>query len=131
MSSSKPKAIVYEFNPAVYPVKLWILDVLDNEFINSEFEGFSGERLDIAKSEEGFAMTYNKVLVRKSTQKYGILVVVPNKKILTVSHIAHEATHVARFMWDYMGETSTGAEADAYLVGWIAECIEKVKLDKQ
>lgn len=65
----------------------------------------------------------------KPDKKAGVLIRFKGKGALTVPNIAHEAVHAALEIFDYIG---AGADAKnqepfAYLVGWIADCIWKVK----
>jgi hypothetical protein len=124
------KSKIFEFDPVIYPIKLWIIDCLDTKIIKLEFEEFDGSQLNYSLHDHAVCLSYNQMIVRKRTGKYGFLVTIKEINDLTIPQMAHEATHIARFMWDYLGEVNTGIEADAYLVGWIAGCIEKVKNSK-
>lgn len=122
----KKQPQLYEFDPAIYPLKLWIIKNPTKEFIDNNFTEFNGDSLNFNVSKSAAMNCYNQVVVNKNSQFFGIIISILTKP--SVKYIAHESTHAARFIWDWLQEGNTGVEADAYLVGWIAECIEKVKL---
>lgn len=64
--------------------------------------------------------------------KGGILIRFRNKKAMTTSIISHEATHAALEIFDYVGAVvdPKNQEPFTYLVGWIADCINQVKIGK-
>jgi hypothetical protein len=119
------KTQIHQFNPVIYPVKLWITKTHDFLSIKNKFSEINGDDINFSVRDSLNAMTYNRVILSRKTNEYGILITI--KSNISTNVIAHEATHAARFIWDWINESSTGIEADAYLVGWIAECIEKVK----
>lgn len=119
------KILIHEFDPVIYPLKLWVIKNPTDNIIGETFEEFDGTKINYTPSKTSAASTYNKVICNKETQKYGVLVLIKSKT--TINYIAHEATHVARIFWDWLDEEATGREADAYLVGWIAKCIDEVK----
>jgi hypothetical protein len=118
---------IHQFDPVIYPVLLWILDEVDVEEIRKSFQTVECVPLIFTASEGGIAYTQNKVVCKDGD--YGVLVVLADKNRMTVGTMAHEATHAARCIWDHLLEENTGGEADAYLVQWVAECMEIVKLD--
>lgn len=125
------KAIFHQFDPYIYPVKLWITITKDFKALSDRFcVGESKEDIDISFMSKCEAATYY-VMHKEKPCYHGILIATTSKAFFSTKNIAHEATHAARMMWRHMGEDVTGEEADAYLVGWIAECCEKVKLNKE
>lgn len=119
---------IHEFDPQIYPVKLWIIKKPTQELIDENFIEQNGNNLNFGTRSHAVMSCYNQVVLNKNTNLFGIIISMWSKP--STKHIAHESTHAARFIWDWIEEGSTGVEADAYLVGWIAECIEKVKLNK-
>jgi len=125
----KKETKIYEFDPLIYPFKLWVAITDDLKSISERFDDYpSGSEFEYKDSDKMIAFTQN--VQQKSDRYIGAIVVFKKKKDCITRIIAHESTHVARILWDHIGELETGMEADAYLVGWIAECIEKVKLGK-
>ena len=123
------KLQIHEFNPVIYPFKLWIVVSKDLKAINESFTTLEGNEVyfDVPVGTDAW--------VGHIPLKYdglnGILMVFKNKKEITVSNVAHETNHALKVIWDYLGEETIGDEANAYLAGWIAECIWKVKLNKE
>lgn len=120
---------IHQFDPVIYPVKLFVIKHPTEEVINNNFEEYNGSKISFSIGTHNFAATYNKIVVKKDIQKYGVLINL-YRNTLEVSKLAHEATHAARVIWDWLCEDSTGAEADAYLVGWIVDCIDQVNKNK-
>ena len=123
------KTIIHQFDPVLYPFKLWVSITDDLETISERFiDHKSGKELSKDNPDKTMAFTQN--VEQKSDCLIGAIIVFRRKGYCSMKIIAHEATHAARMLWDHVGEDCTGMEADAYLVGWIAECCEKVKLNK-
>lgn len=66
-------------------------------------------------------------VIRKSDDKYGILATFPSAKEMTMKVCSHEASHVCDDIEKAIG-MEHGGEASAYLLGWIADCINKARL---
>lgn len=116
---------IHQFDPVIYPVKLWVAVTTDGEVIKERFHLINAENFEFNRHDYE-AITFP--VKQKAVPTYkGFLVVFTQKKCMTVKIMAHEATHVARMMWKHLGEDVTGEEADAYLVGWIASCMNEVK----
>lgn len=126
------KVQIHEFDPIIYPFKLWVVISNNLPEIESNFiEGSTSNPIDLNNIENhADAFVLDGYLIHKETRKNGFLVVFRNKVACTVPVMAHEATHAARFIWDHLGEENTGTEADAYLVEWIVDCIYQVKTNK-
>lgn len=122
------KVQIHQFDPIIYPLKLWIVKNPNIVELKSKFLVYTNDELNVDTRQAAYASTYNKVVLYKETNKYGILIMLNEK--LNVNQIAHEATHAVRVIWDWLNEDFTGVEADAYLVGWIAECINQVNINK-
>jgi len=125
---SKDKTI-YEFDPVIYPVKLWVSITDDLNEVSETFMDFH-TRMGISSKFDSKLQAFIQVVERMNDGMVGIIAIFRSFEYCDTKTIAHESTHIARFLWDHLGENGTGIEADAYLVGWIAECIEKVKLNK-
>lgn len=62
----------------------------------------------------------------------GILVRFESKNAITIANIAHESSHIAMNIFDYIGAKVDLAnqETFSYLVGWVANCINQVRTGK-
>ena len=124
----KKPAQIHQFDPVIYPVKLWI-SITDNLYpIADRFVKSSKKDFDVKFASKFHAFT--QTVVEKETSLWGVMMVFKSKKSITSGVMAHEATHAAREIWDRIGEHSTGIEADAYLVEWIVDCIDQVNKNK-
>lgn len=122
--------MIHEFDPVIYPCRLWVAIHVDQKLLSELFCDMSTRvGIDTTYIDDHEAVTYY-VQERSSPKRYGILIASTAKYYFTTKLIAHEATHGAEFFWHHMGEKNVGAEADAYLVGWIADCIEKTVKNK-
>ena len=121
------KAQIYEFNPGVYPFKLWVCANPDESLTEKLF-------LD---DEQYTTSVHHNMLTTAGTNdteaRLGV-VVFGHKKYFTVQNMAHEAAHVADYYFESLAITkgcfSDRNEAYAYLVGWAADCMEQVRTNK-
>ena len=126
------KVEVFEFDPQIYPIKFWILinptkESLDRGFVNLDDNKLNIDSISLNKDLTD-AFVYNTAVKLVKTGAYGLLLCVNNIDYLSTSSIAHESTHLSGYLWDYVGEheISSDTEANAYLVGWFAKCIDQV-----
>lgn len=115
------KIIVHEFNPEIYPRKLWIVlnatkEVLDQHFeFESPLDGTSLDKYDASIS----------WCRHKESQLLGAVIYTSHPHIKP-SDAAHEAVHFGDYTWEIIGESTRTDECFAYLVGWVVRCIEEV-----
>ncbi|MEN6624536.1 MAG: hypothetical protein ABFD50_23690 [Smithella sp.] len=126
----KNKVQIHQFDPVIYPFKLWVVISNNIECLGERFKKYPSEKKYKTSVSEKLVAFVDSV-IEIDTRKIGFLVVFQSKKECSVGCISHEATHVSDRVWNYIGERAPGKEANAYLVEWIAECIEKVKLGKE
>lgn len=118
--------MIHEFDPLIYPRKLWVTYDATPEELNKMFP--LGDTIgNKFKKEEGFyGITDN---VANSDNKGGVLVRFENEDAMTSWNIAHEAIHAAGFICKYVGIVAdwSNDEAFTYLATWIVKCCEQVK----
>lgn len=51
------KNLLYEFDPVIYPRKLWVCIGVDEEYINGKFHGEGGVKLNFGNSSNYYALT--------------------------------------------------------------------------
>ena len=112
---------IFEFDPQIYPRKLWVVVNPNYEDINKTFE----ESID--ELEDHYEAIVHHV-THTSSGKGGLLVIFKDVEFMTTSTISHESTHVAIDIFEYTGcrIDYLNQESFAYLVGWIAGCINTV-----
>ena len=123
MKKENKKTIIHEFDPCIYPRLLWVVKGGSYEELCETFdiEGFEPEDGD-------GAMTFG--TRKKEDGLHGALIWFP--KACNMNHgdwIAHEATHVALYIYHEIGASAEfeNQEPFAYLVGWVYECVDKVR----
>src|SRR5574344_607570 len=120
---------IHQFDPVIYPVKLYVVKHPDENEINDKFYSIDKLPINYRLYTAAEATTCKNIVGLKETNKYGVLITIYPGPI-SIGAIAHEATHAARVIWSWLTESNTGAEADAYFVGWISDCINKVRTKK-
>lgn len=117
------KQKIYEFDPQIYPRKLWVTVGVPFEELKDEFEGL--EPMEEASDAQ---VDHRRKL--KPEILGGLLVRFEDLAALQrPGNITHEAVHVATEIFEYIGAYNDpkNQEPFSYLCGWISECIEEVK----
>jgi hypothetical protein len=124
------KVQIHQFDPIIYPTKLWISISNDEKGLSERFVDFKTKNpLDFSLIENHAAITY--LVQQKESPTYcGVFIVFTKREYCNMKNIAHESAHAARFIWNYLREFEPSDESDAYLVGWVADCIWKIKTNK-
>ena len=108
----------YEYDPVIYPRLLCVAIGMNQEDANKCFEGRKGGVLKVDFSNSN-AITYYEVREKS------------NKKLCSsysrMGVCCHEASHACDAIEDAIG-MEHGGEPSAYLMGWIASCINKARL---
>ena len=117
------KQKIYEFDPQIYPRKVWMTVGVPFEELKAEFE-------DLKPMEEGSDAQVDHLRKLKPEVRGGLLVRFENLDTLKkFGNITHESIHVATEIFDYIGafHDPKNQELFAYLCGWIAKCMDEVK----
>lgn len=111
----------YEYENGIYPLKLWVHIGKDlKELIDSCFDKCKAPDIDYG------GVTYSDA-VRKSDRRRGVLVSFPCQKVMSMNCCCQEASHVCDAIEEYT-DLEHGGEPSAYLMGWIASCINNARL---
>ena len=102
----------YEYDPVIYPRMLCVAIGMNQEDANKCFEGRKGEVLKVDFSNSN-AIIYDEVR-EKSNNKLCSFINFASKDSMRMGVCCHKASHVC--------------EPSAYLIGWIASCINKARL---
>jgi hypothetical protein len=119
------KCRIHEFDPVIYPRKLWVC-------LNATVEGLL-ESFDIKDATLADALKNNAattcITERKSDGHKGVVIFTNKRKYMTTKVMAHESVHFADAVFQelcaYSQEFNHGNEPYAYLVGWSAGCIDE------
>lgn len=121
---------IHQFDPVIYPRKLFVLKGGDSELIKRHFTDNNKSELVINEEiVDGFDGVVYKV-ESKDNGCLGSLVWISNSA--NIGAIAHEASHVAM---DILSEIGYKLDAEnqeplSYMIGWVADCIWQVKTGK-
>lgn len=122
---------IHEFYPQIYPRRIWVVKGCNEQFIKDKFTERLGEEIVFENTEGNeSACTVLPNVRLKSSGNYGYLVYIQSR--LSVRDIAHESAHVATELFSEIGAylTPDNQEPFAYLVGWVADCINQVVTGK-
>ena len=119
-------ATIHEFDPQIYPRLLWVTYGCPTSVLKDMFDG------DVSNMDKHSNADVINCRRTKPDVRGGILIRFRRKSDMTMENIAHEAVHAALDIFDYVEAriASDNQEPFAYLVGWIADCCNKVKTDK-
>lgn len=113
---------IHEFNPLIYPCRLWI--AISKDTFKERFDG-------VSEWDDGCDAIVDCV---NDIQRNlgGVLVRFENRKAMNAGNISHESSHIAMEIFRYIGAEVelSNQEPFSYLVGWIADCINQVKTGK-
>lgn len=136
--AKEEKVKIYEFDPVIYPFRLWVAVRPNVEPIAEKFYNLDTSMNLLPVTPEYFyknrfsvATTYP--MEDKKSGYLGCLISIWRPKDLSSSKIAHESSHVTDYLCDVLGVngfTLDGGEARAYFIEWVVDCIEKVKQGK-
>lgn len=108
----------WEYDPVIYPRKLWVYTGYRLSEVCDVFE-------DLVPEKDYMGITYEES-VRKQDGEIGILVAFDTICHMSIENIAHEASHVVDVVETSLG-IDHGGESTAYLLGWVAKCIDMAK----
>lgn len=129
------KAIIHEFDPVIYPFRLWVSVNPSHEDISEKFYALTEDmdRMDISKDQfdhDRFSIATTCPVSDKESGWIGTIVCIWIPKRFTINQLCHESAHVSDYCFGRFGmgnRSFVDGEPYAYFIGWIAECIEKVK----
>lgn len=131
-SNPVPATIIYtmknilklEFPLHIYPISI---DISIGSNLKELYKGYTSstgtEITEFADVADLLAFTH--VVKNKVSKKLKVLIYFINEEEVSFCNVAHESTHAAKAVFDYIGADIEDEEAFAYLVGYIAECCEK------
>jgi len=118
------------FDPLIYPMKIWVAIGINTNEIKDNFKDVkTGDDIDTSFIFNNEAVTYYAQKKQDPTY-YGVLIASTAKRYFTAKLITHESIHGAEYIWEHISEKIIGSEANAYLAGWIADCIHKTLKNK-
>lgn len=124
--------IIEEFDPVIYPYKVWVVISDDPIRISEYFKEYNGSDIifvdgDGTNRHLAFVMPVQK---KGDNSYYGVVLFFRSKRSMTMELVAHEATHAAKYLFEHIGADMRPMEPFEYVVGWIADCCDKAKRRK-
>ena len=114
---------IHQFDPVIYPIKLWVTITDDKHSLSERFRnGYNDNDIDTQFIDLSEAVTYY-VQQKENPTYYGVLIVFSKRKYCSIKNIVHESSHAIDFIFRHINETNPGDESKAYLIGWIGKCI--------
>lgn len=128
-------ARIYEFNPLIYPTRIWVGINVSFQEVADKFYALAsdGTVTDFSEAVKNHGMTSIATCYPvgdKKTNWKGIFCHIYRPKLMTTGVIAHEAEHIVCWIceqFDIDSKSFDDSEPRAYLIQWIADCIDKVK----
>ena len=121
---------IHEFDPVIYPFKIWI--VVDKSPIDIPKYLLGHDSLEIesivedTKNLAAFVM----IEVNKKDKQRGALMFFRSRKVMTFELVAHESSHAAKYLFEHIGADIKEHEPFEFVIGWIADSCSKVKYKK-
>lgn len=123
-------AKIYEFDPIIYPYRIWIVVDKTPDIIIENFNEYNGDKIYKFSADfcryDGFVLPVQS----KNNPKYGAVIYFSSKKEMSYEIIAHESSHAAKYLFEHIGADIQEHEPFEYVVGWIAKCCAEVKNGK-
>ena len=128
------KVRIYEFNPQIYPFRLWVGVKVPFEEATKFYNLLNFN--EVAEFKEDTYYSHSRArcscmpVVRKEDNRIGILCSIWDTKGMTIGDISHESLHVTDFLCGYLGikcNSFDEGEPRAYFSGWVANCIDRVR----
>lgn len=131
-TKTKKKFTINEYDPLIYPRKLWVCKNATLKDLQKRFLTRDGEEID--ESWDPIDSTFTIYVQDRITNKLGLCVNIADwaydENFINV--IAHEAEHVKISIFHdcHVDSNFESQEVDAYLVGWCAQCIYNTAMKK-
>lgn len=120
---------IWEFDPQVYPQLLWVaVNPTEEEQQKLFTTTYDDPEKDLkADMTSCYAVVYDVRL--KENGRTGSMIVFKDLEQIKFSHVAHEASHVVMNLCSVCNIKThyDNQEPIAYLIGWVADCCDKVK----
>lgn len=128
MKSNNPKSTnfqIHEFDPVIYPYSIWIVVSKNTTQISEHFYNYDGSEMNAIECKNIEAFTIP--VMEKKSKQLGSVIYFPSRCKMTYKNVAHEASHAAKSLFEHIEADMREHEPFEYVVGWIADCCEKVK----
>lgn len=125
------KTVIHEFDPVIYPRKLWICINPSTAELENSFSIDTKYGSGNLKFDKYYSLATTSPVFKKDGDCRGVLICLKNQKSADFDIISHESIHAADYICEELGikgqDFSENNEAYAYLVGWISKCCGEAK----
>ncbi|MFA5849932.1 MAG: hypothetical protein WC833_08610 [Bacteroidales bacterium] len=122
---------IHEFDPVIYPYKLWIIIDKKPTLISDKFNEYDGTPIEFIDRDTNRTAAFTMPVIRKEKPNYGVIIFFRSKRSMSSYElVAHESSHAAKFLFEHISAGIKEHEPFEYVIGWIAGCCEKVKKNK-
>lgn len=129
------KTQIHQFDPILYPYKFWIIVTDDLKVVQDNFTERNGDNIKFVGSNTHEAMVLD---IRKKSDPindkgqglFGAVIIYRNKGYMSNKNIAHESSHATKRCFEHIGADVSEHEPFEYLLGWLVDCTNQVKLNK-
>lgn len=118
---------IHEFDPVIYPYRIWIIiDKIPN-IIAEHFDEYNGNRIEFIDRDTNMLCAFTMPVRRKENPCFGVVIFFRSKQSMSFELVAHESSHAAKYLFEHIGADIKEHEPFEYVIGWIADCCDKVK----
>lgn len=121
---------IHEFDPIIYPYKLWVIIDKKPTGISDVFDEYSSNPIEFIDRDTAGLAAFAMPVSKKQDSKFGVIIFFRSKKSMSYELVAHECSHAAKYLFDHIGADIKEHEPFEYVIGWMAGCCEKVKKQK-
>lgn len=123
---------IEKFDPVIYPRKVWVAKGGTKENLTDIFDDMDGDQYIVSDEVVTSSYAITDEVSERSSGDYGIIVWLHKLNDINTGTVAHEADHAANLIFKAIGAKvdCTNDETHDYLVGYITNCIEKVRKGK-
>lgn len=126
---------IHEFDPLIYPTRIWVGVKVPFQDVTDKFYTLAtdGTVCDFSEAVKNYDITTVATCYPvgdKESGWRGVMLNIHRPKLMSVGVVAHEAEHIVCWICEQFGIQSTTfdeSEPRAYLIQYVADCIDKVK----
>lgn len=119
---------MHEFDPVIYPYRLWVIIDKNPNVMVEHFKEYVGKEIVFEDGDVDRLEAFTMPVQSKENPRYGVVIFFRSKRDMTYEIVAHESSHAAKYLFEHINADISEHEPFEYVVGWIAGCIERVKI---
>lgn len=117
---------IQEFDPVIYPYKIWIAIDESPADIQNLFNGYDGKRIETLEYDTSRLAAFAMPVISKDGE-CGVVLYFRSAEIMSYELVAHESSHAAKYLFKHINADVSEHEPFEFVIGWIAGCCENVK----